>query len=338
MSDLKETKLSNLELRGTSRKCVICGNEFPVYSALYSHEPFCVSERLKKPEAAALQHADRTLATMGLEVYLQHHVAEALANGTLSGELFQYARIAMSCRLLHRACENLLLSSQHLWEDACQRLQQSGLAMKREYTGKIEPIYSEKIKIVSGGDWRRAFVTEIEALRRFGFAVVKLEHYLRRDPTEGTLDSDLSIIYSAKVQPREFYTQAAWQLSFAKTYAHVKRINQDITIRLFEDSRATYCEKYCAGQKFRWHEYDLQGEGTWRLTDSGVELTLVATEDNEYRRQEDQLPRNWIQFLPAAKFSHQAGWENDQGRFRRLFYRPLFQINGQEQYAYDSLS
>jgi hypothetical protein len=320
------------------KKCVFCCDISATYSNLYTHEPICLAERAKKLQPPI--SSERTIALTSLEFYLQHDISVALANDRLSGELFHYVRLSGTCRSLRRACENLLLGSQHAWEVACRRLERSQLSMRKMYTGKLVPIYDAKNLIMSCGDWRTAFVTEIQSLRRFGYSLEKLEFYLRRDPAEGQLDSDMNLVCSERIQPREFYTRHAWRMDFGKSFAHVKRMVLNVTIMLLDEgSRALYREDYCAGQTMRWYEYNKRAEGMWNVTETGVELSLTMTEDTEMTdRPRSDTGKKWTLFIPALKFSHLPEWPSDDGTFGRLTYRPMFLYDGEEPYDYDLLS
>ncbi len=46
---------------------------------------------------------------------------------------------------------------------------------------------------MSGGDWRRAFAEEINAMVRFGFKVSALELYMHRNVADGEVNNNMEL-------------------------------------------------------------------------------------------------------------------------------------------------
>jgi hypothetical protein len=255
-----------------SKKCVVCGSEFPSFTKLYAHQGLCEnSNRATDEELTGIVPS----TTLSLEIILSNLCVDSPTLPLLlHASIFDLARLGASCRHLHKVAQREM--NQNFWETASRRL---------------HPV----LKILSGGDWKRAVTQEIKFC---GIPSAKLERCMARGDNSG-----LS------------WFVGTWTYSERKTEHYVKRCVQDYTIELRENSEATYSKHYFYGQTMRGNSYDISGQGTWVLRDHDVSMTLI------YERRDDNsfgITARGIADLriPLAKFHHavdqfrrQPDWE-----------------------------
>lgn len=267
----------------TSKQCRLCGTTFSTYSQFYTHKPACETED-ERPTEEEL-HGKVPVEIQALEVLL---LESCTAYRT---SIFDLVRISASCRYLNKLASKSM--DQKFWERVCLHMRDA--QFKVSCAGRNVHIHADGIH--SGGDWKRAFIQEVKALKRISWNLETIEDQMARGCVEAQPPKPLGR------QPDTFYIKS-WKFSEYKVMNHVKRLNRNGVITLNSNSEATFTESFSFGQKFRWTSYNLEAKGTWCLTDDGVEIQLKYKKQHTEPKTEESSGNSKV-VIPYASFSRE---------------------------------